>query len=95
MRPEWLIFGHLVRMPRPWVLLVLLLAGCSSNYTLERGGWRLDTDPRHPDGACLQVYGDGDDDVLRVCIKEPGALKIDGDVLEPLCKELPACTGCD
>jgi hypothetical protein len=78
---------------RAGALVLMLLAGCSSHYTLREGGWVLDTDPRHPEGSCLHVYGDGDDDVMRVCIKDPEPVKVMPDVLVPLCKQLPQFSG--
>lgn len=74
-------------------LVMMLMSGCAANYTLSEGGWVLDTDPRHPQGACLQVYGDGDEDVMRVCIKDPEPVKVMPDVLIPLCEQLPQFSG--
>lgn len=74
-------------------LVMMLMSGCAANYTLSKGGWVLDTDPRHPEGACLQVYGDGDQDVMRVCIKDPEPVKVMPDVLIPLCEQLPQFSG--
>ena len=85
--PSVIVQGSLV------AVVLMVFAGCSAHYTLKEGGWILDTDPRDPHGSCLQVYGDGDEDVMRVCIKQAEPVKVMPDVLVPLCKELPQFSG--
>lgn len=53
------------------ILLMLacgLWLGCGSSYHLTTGGMRV---TKQADGqTCAQIYGDGDDDVARVCFKK-------------------------
>ena len=57
----------------PSVLLMLLISvvwlclGCGSSYHLATGGMKVS---KQADGqTCAQIYGDGDDDVARICFK--------------------------
>jgi hypothetical protein len=50
------------------LLLMLTMGACGSTYTLRSGGYRLE--PSAAGGHCLTVYGDGDPEVLRACIRQ-------------------------
>lgn len=65
-------------------ILLMLVGACGSTYSLRDGGWTLR--PALDGGTCLTVHGDGDPEVMRVCIDDPDPLRIDRDILEPLCR---------
>ena len=73
------------------VLLMLVATGCGSTYTLKKGGWAIQKDDAK--GTCLTVHGDGDPEVVVVCIMAPEPVKLPKSVLEaacPKCEECPA-----
>lgn len=73
------------------VLLMLVATGCGSTYTLKKGGWAIQKDEAK--GTCLTVHGDGDPEVVVVCILAPEPVKLAKSVLEaacPKCDECPA-----
>jgi len=69
-------------------ILMLSLGGCGSTYTLKKGGWviKQDTDK----GTCLVVHGDGDPEVVVVCILAPEPVKLPKSILEAACPKCPA-----
>tara|TARA_Y100000114_G_scaffold56942_1_gene52114 strand:- start:2282 stop:2539 length:258 start_codon:yes stop_codon:yes gene_type:complete len=67
------------------VLLSLLLIGCGSRYTLKTGGWKLEDSKDL--GTCLTVFGDGDPEVVVVCIKDAEPIKVPMEVLRKACPE--------
>ena len=70
-------------------ILLMFLAGCGSTYTLKKGGWAID---KHPDkGTCLTVHGDGDPEVVVVCILAADPVKVPKSVLEAACPSCPEC----
>lgn len=71
------------------VLLMLVCSACGSTYTLKKGGWAIQQDAIR--GTCLTVHGDGDPEVVTVCILAPEAVKLSRAVLEASC---PACVEC-
>ena len=71
------------------VLLMLVATGCGSNYALKKGGWVIE---KHAErGTCLTVHGDGDPEVVVVCILAPEPVKLPKSVLEAAC---PKCAEC-
>ena len=66
-------------------LLMMLTAGCGSTYTLRSGGYRLE--PQLGGGHCLTVFGDGDPEVLRACIRKDG-LSVAPALAERICRDL-------
>ena len=74
------------------VILMLTLAGCGSTYTLKKGGWSIQKDAEK--GTCLTVHGDGDPEVVVVCILAADPVKLPRSVLEANCPKCPAeCPG--
>lgn len=71
------------------VILMLTTAGCGSTYTLKKGGWAIQKDSEK--GTCLTVHGDGDPEVVVVCIANAEAVKLPKSVLEAAC---PKCVEC-
>ncbi len=77
------------------ILLMLAPVGaCGSTYTLRDGGWTL-RPAADGAGTCLTVHGDGDPEVMRVCIVDPDPLRIDRDILDPLCQAAGGPSGSD
>ena len=70
-------------------LLMLVPTGCGSTYTLKKGGWAIQKDDAK--GTCLTVHGDGDPEVVVVCILAPEPVKLAKSVLEAAC---PKCAEC-
>lgn len=70
-------------------LILMILAGCGSTYTLKKGGWAIKKDGEK--GTCLTVHGDGDPEVVVVCIAEAEAVKLPKSILESAC---PKCEPC-
>lgn len=68
------------------VALGLVMMGCGSTYSLKEGGWKLELVPGK--GTCLTVYGDGDPEVVNVCIEKPKAIKVPLEVLKNACPEV-------
>jgi len=74
--------------------LVLMLSACGSTYTLKSGGWALENQGDR--GTCLTVHGDGDPEVVVVCIAKPEPIKLPKSLLESACpKAVPAVEGTD
>ena len=71
------------------MLLMISAGGCGSNYTLKKGGWVIEKDDAR--GTCLTVHGDGDPEVVVVCILAPEPVKLPKSVLEAAC---PKCAEC-
>ena len=70
-------------------ILLMFLAGCGSTYTLKKGGWAID---KHPEkGTCLTVHGDGDPEVVVVCILAAEPIKVPKAVLDKACPACPEC----
>lgn len=72
------------------VILMLSAGGCGSTYTLKKGGWAIEKDTKK--GTCLTVHGDGDPDVVVVCILAPEPIKLPKSILEASCPKLEAKT---
>ena len=70
------------------IILMLSLGGCGSTYTLKKGGWAIEKDDKM--GTCLTVHGDGDPEVVIVCIMAPEPVKLPKSVLEAACPKCPA-----
>ena len=70
-------------------VLLMLMAGCGSTYNLKKGGWAIEKDEKK--GTCLTVHGDGDPEVVIVCIADPEPVKIPKAVIEAAC---PKCAEC-
>ena len=71
------------------IALLLMMAGCGSTYNLKKGGWAIQT--HDTKGTCLTVHGDGDPEVVVVCILAPEPVKLPKSVLEAAC---PKCAEC-
>ena len=71
------------------IALLLMMAGCGSTYTLKKGGWAIQKHATK--GTCLTVHGDGDPEVVVVCILAPEPVKLPKSVLEAAC---PKCAEC-
>jgi len=71
------------------VLLMIAASACGSSYTLKKGGWAIQVDETR--GTCLTVHGDGDPEVVTVCILAPEPVKLSKAVLAASC---PACAEC-
>lgn len=71
------------------VLLMLVATGCGSTYNLKKGGWAIVKDDAK--GTCLTVHGDGDPEVVVVCILAPEPVKLPKSLLEAAC---PKCAEC-
>lgn len=69
------------------VILMLSMGGCGSTYTLKKGGWSIEKDAEK--GTCLTVHGDGDPEVVVVCILAPEPVKLPKSVLEASCPKCP------
>jgi len=69
-------------------VLLMLMAGCGSTYNLKKGGWAIEKDEKK--GTCLTVHGDGDPEVVIVCIADPEPVKIPKAVIEASCPKCPA-----
>jgi hypothetical protein len=69
------------------VILMLSMGGCGSTYTLKKGGWSIDKDAEK--GTCLTVHGDGDPEVVVVCILSADPVKLPKSVLEASCPKCP------
>lgn len=67
--------------------ILMMLAGCGSTYTLKKGGWAIQKDAKK--GTCLTVHGDGDPEVVVVCILAPEPVKLPKSVLEASCPKCP------
>jgi len=65
------------------LLLMMMIEGCGSTYTVKTGGWRLESLPGG--AACLHVHGDGQD-ITRVCIQEPEPLKLPAATVARICE---------
>lgn len=65
------------------LFLSLLLIGCGSRYTLKTGGWKLED--KKELGTCLTVFGDGDPEVVVVCIQKAQPIKVPMEVLRQAC----------
>ena len=65
------------------LFLSLLLIGCGSRYTLKTGGWKLED--KKELGTCLTVFGDGDPEVVVVCIQKAQPIKVHMEVLRQAC----------
>jgi hypothetical protein len=75
------------------VALVLMMSACGSTYTLKEGGWRLEkTDKK---GTCLTVHGDGDPEVVVVCIAHPAPIKLPRSVVQAVCPTPPPAESTD
>ena len=70
------------------VLLMLSAGACGSNYSLKKGGWVIEKDDAK--GTCLTVHGDGDPEVVVVCILAPEPVKLPKSVIEAACPKCPA-----
>ncbi len=70
-------------------VLLMMMAGCGSTYTLKKGGWVIEKDDTK--GTCLTVHGDNDPEVVVVCILAPEPVKLSKSVLEAAC---PKCAEC-
>ena len=71
-------------------VLLMMMAGYGSTYTLKKGGWAIEK--HDTKGTCLTVHGDGDPEVVVVCILAPEPVKLAKSVLEaacPKCEEAP------
>jgi hypothetical protein len=68
--------------------ILLMMAGCGSNYTLKEGGWKIE---KKGEDTCLTVHGDGDAEVVVVCIAHPAPIKLPKSVLDKAC---PKCAEC-
>ena len=73
-------------------VLLMMMAGCGSTYTLKKGGWTIRTDAEK--GTCLTVHGDSDPEVVVVCILAAEPIKLPKSVLEAACPKPPACPDC-
>jgi len=73
-------------------VLLMMMAGCGSTYTLKKGGWVIKKDEKK--GTCLTVYGDSDPEVVVVCILAAEPIKLPKSVLEAACPKPPACPDC-
>ena len=71
------------------IILLLTLGGCGSTYTLKKGGWAIKKDADK--GTCLTVHGDGDPEVVVVCILAADPIKLPKSVLSASC---PKCVEC-
>ena len=69
------------------IILMRSLGGCGSTYTLKKGGWAIEKDDKK--GTCLTVHGDGDPEVVIVCIMAPEPVKLPKSVLEAACPKCP------
>lgn len=80
------------------MLLIMLLAGCGSVYSLKTGGWVIEKTADR--GTCLTVHGDGDPEVVIVCIADPEPVKLPKSFLDAACPKtetppVPATGGSD
>jgi len=64
-------------------LILMMLGGCGSTYTLKKGGWAIQKDAKK--GTCLTVHGDGDPEVVVVCILAADPIKLPKSILEASC----------
>jgi hypothetical protein len=71
------------------VLLMLVATGCGSTYNLKKGGWVIAKDDSK--GTCLTVHGDGDPEVVVVCILAAEPIKLPKSVIDAAC---PKCAEC-
>lgn len=66
------------------LILMIGSAGCGSTYTVKAGGWKISA---NADGSqCLNAHGDGNPEIVRVCIANPEPLKIPRSTLTALCE---------
>jgi hypothetical protein len=67
------------------MVIGVVASGCGVNYSIVRGGWTLED--AGADGVCLTVSDDdiGDEEVARICIKEPRFL-VEEDIVDKLCE---------
>lgn len=66
------------------ILLMVVLEGCGSTYTVKTGGWRLEALPSG--AACLHVHGDGEE-ITRVCIENPEPLRLPPATVARICQQ--------
>jgi len=71
------------------VALLLMMTGCGSTYTLKKGGWAIQK--HDTKGTCLTVHGDGDPEVVVVCILAAEPIKLPKSVIDAAC---PKCAEC-
>ena len=72
------------------VILMLVATGCGSTYTLKKGGWVIKKDDKK--GTCLTVHGDGDPEVVVVCILAAEPVKLPKSILEAACPKCESTT---
>ena len=70
------------------VVLMLSMSGCGSTYTLKKGGWAIKKDAEK--GTCMTVHGDGDPEVVVVCILAAEPVKLPKSILEAACPKQEA-----
>ncbi len=64
-------------------LILMMFVGCGSTYHLKEGGWVIEE--KDGEGTCLTVSGDGDPEVVIVCIANPTPIKLSKAVLAKAC----------